>query len=213
MTQHSSSRVPNIDEAETLGRWSRSPDAPWVIAGLGNPGAEYERTRHNVGVWCIDEIAARGRVKLEKTDRRIRSANVTVEGQRCALVVPRMYVNESGPAIRFALERFKSAPDRLIVLIDDINLEAGNIRIRRSGSAGGHNGLKSIIGALGTDEFIRVRIGVDRPPGPGKQQIAHVLGEFSGPDRKRAGDAVVRAADAVAAILRDGIESSMNQFN
>ncbi len=186
---------------------------PWVIAGLGNPGPEYERTRHNVGLWCIDELVTRARIKLARTDRRIRSAKTSIGGAPVVLVAPRTYVNDSGVAVRFALERFGSAPANLVVIADDINLATGDIRIRRSGSAGGHNGMKSIIAALGTDEFIRIRIGVGQPPGRGRRQIEFVLGEFSTTDRKLVDGAVMRAADAVAGIVADGIESTMNQFN
>jgi PTH1 family peptidyl-tRNA hydrolase len=185
---------------------------PWVVVGLGNPGREYEETRHNVGLWCIDELARRTGVKLERADRRARLAETQVAGRRVALIASRVYVNESGVAVGYALTRFHSGPERLIVVLDDINLEPGAIRIRRKGSSGGHNGLKSVTAAIGTDEFIRVRIGVGRPGSPEKQ-VDHVLSEFSRADKAMVREAVKRAADAIDAIVRDGVEQAMNTFN
>jgi PTH1 family peptidyl-tRNA hydrolase len=183
-----------------------------VVVGLGNPGPTYENTRHNAGMWCIEELARRAHAGLERTDRRARTARVKIEGQNAVLVAPRTYVNDSGVAVRWALEKLKSGPDRLIVVLDEVNLAPGDVRIRRRGSPGGHNGMKSIVAAIGTEEFVRVRIGVGRPGSPGKR-IDHVLGEFSREDRALVDDAVRRAADGVAAIIRDGIESAMNTFN
>jgi PTH1 family peptidyl-tRNA hydrolase len=185
---------------------------PWVIAGLGNPGAEYASTRHNVGIWCLDELARRHRVRLDKSDRRIRSARVTITGKTAYLVIPRTYVNDSGPAVRYALEKFHCDPGQLIVVLDEINLEPGEVRIRRKGSAGGHNGMKSIIASLGAEEFVRVRLGVGRPPSP-ERQIDHVLGELTRNERAAVDDAVRRAADAIESIVGKGVETAMNEFN
>lgn len=195
---------------ETVGEGSGV--GPWVIVGLGNPGPEYESTRHNVGIWCVEELARRARTKLERTDRRARTAEAHMEGQSVGIVAPRTYVNDSGSAVRWAIEKFRSSPGRLIVILDEINLEPGEVRIRRRGSPGGHNGMKSIVAAVGTEEFVRVRIGVGRPPSREKQ-VDHVLGELSKSDRALVDQAVKRAADAAAAIVRDGIESAMNEFN
>ncbi len=185
---------------------------PWVIVGLGNPGPEYEKTRHNVGFECIEELARRAHVKLARADRRARASEAVVEGQRTVLVAPRTFVNESGVAVRWALDRYHSGPERLIVILDEINLEPGAVRIRRTGSAGGHNGMKSILATLGGADFARVRIGVGRPHSAARQ-VEHVLSIFSKADRVVLDDAVRKAADAVCAIVRDGIESAMNQFN
>jgi PTH1 family peptidyl-tRNA hydrolase len=180
--------------------------------GLGNPGPEYEDTRHNAGVWCVNELARRSRAKLERADRRARTAETSIEGQRTVLVVPRTYVNDSGTAVRWALARYRSGPDRLIVVLDEVNLDPGAVRIRRSGSAGGHNGMKSILGAVGTEEFVRVRIGVGRP-GSAARQVEHVLSPLPRAERALVDEAVKRAADAVHTVIRDGAETAMNLYN
>ncbi len=186
--------------------------ATWLVVGLGNPGPDYANTRHNVGIKCVEELARRARVKLERADRRARVGQASMEDCRAVLVAPRTYVNDSGAAVNWALARYRAGPDRLIVVLDELHLEPGDVRIRVRGSAGGHNGMKSIIGVIGTEEFVRVRIGVGRPPSSAKQ-VEHVLSPFSGTDRKLVEDAIGRAADAVLAIMRDGPESAMNQFN
>ena len=205
---------PRRKPAEETGQTSQTGEGggPWVVVGLGNPGPEYENTRHNVGIWCVEELARRARTKLERTDRRARTAEAHLEGQTVTVVAPRTYVNDSGAAVRWAIEKFHSTPDRLIVILDEIHLEPGEVRIRRRGSPGGHNGMKSIVATVGTEEFARVRIGVGRPSSRAKQ-IDHVLGELSKADRALVDQAVKRAADGVAAIIRDGIESAMNEFN
>jgi peptidyl-tRNA hydrolase, PTH1 family len=185
---------------------------PWVVVGLGNPGPEYDNTRHNVGFECIEELARRAHVKLGRADRRARASEAQIEAQRVILVAPRTYVNESGVAVRWALDHYRSSPERLIVILDEINLEPGTVRIRRTGSAGGHNGMKSILASLGGADFARVRIGVGRPQSAARQ-VEHVLSTFSRADRLLVDGAVGQATDAVVAIIRDGIESAMNQFN
>ena len=196
---------------EARGRF-QAEAAPWVIVGLGNPGPEYEETRHNAGLWCIQELARRAHVKLERAGRLARLAQVDIEGQPAVLVAPRTFVNESGSAVKWALARYRAGPEKLIVALDELNLEPGAVRIRSTGSPGGHNGMKSIIVAISTEEFVRVRIGVGRPSSP-ERQVEHVLSPLSKADRALVDEAVKRAADAVAAVIRDGAEPAMNQFN
>ncbi|MDP3766418.1 MAG: aminoacyl-tRNA hydrolase [Dehalococcoidia bacterium] len=186
--------------------------APWVIVGLGNPGREYEDTRHNVGQQCVELMARRSRVKLERVDRRARLAETQIEGQPAVLAVPRTFVNDSGVAVRYVLTRSRASPEKLIVILDELNLDPGAVRIRRSGSPGGHNGMKSIVASIGSEEFIRVRIGVGRPPSAEKQ-IEHVLSPFSRNDRTLVDQAIASAADAAAAIVRYGVEAAMNRWN
>ncbi|MEX0762091.1 MAG: aminoacyl-tRNA hydrolase [Dehalococcoidia bacterium] len=186
--------------------------APWVVVGLGNPGPEYKNTRHNVGWWCIDELVRRASATLDRKNRHARLAQVQIEGQDAVLAMPKTFVNKSGDAVKYLLDRFRSDPERLIVVYDDINLDPGKIRIRRQGSAGGHNGMKSIIASIGTDEFPRVRIGVGRPPSR-SEQIGHVLGAFPPDEREAVNTAVQNAADAVGAIIAHGTEEAMNRFN
>jgi PTH1 family peptidyl-tRNA hydrolase len=186
--------------------------APWVIVGLGNPGRDYENTRHNVGLQCVELMARQSRVKLERAGRQARLADTQIVGQPAVLAVPRTFVNESGAAVRYVLTRSRAGPEKLIVILDELNLDPGEVRIRRRGSPGGHNGMKSIVAAIGSEEFVRVRIGVGRPPSAEKQ-VQHVLSPFSRNDRALVDQAIASAAEAAAAIIRDGVEAAMNLWN
>ena len=135
-----------------------------------------------------------------------------IGGQRAVLAEPRVYVNLSGEAARYLLRRYNSGSDRLIVICDDINLPVGKVRIRSKGGPGGHNGLKSMIAQVKTEEFVRVRIGVGRPESK-DQQVDHVLGRMPPKEREAVKEAAVRAADAVESVIRDGVETAMNKFN
>lgn len=188
------------------------PAAPWVIVGLGNPGAEYENTRHNVGLQCVELMARQSHVKLERAGPRARIAETIIEGQPAVLAVPRTYVNDSGAAVRHVLARSHAGAEKLIVILDELNLDPGVVRIRRRGSPGGHNGMKSIVASIGSEEFIRVRIGVGRPPSADRQ-VQHVLSPFSRNDRALVDQAIASAAEAAAAIIRDGVEAAMNRWN
>ncbi len=186
-------------------------EPPWLVVGLGNPGDEYAGTRHNVGHWCVRQMARAAAAPLEGR-RLVRLAETRLAGRRTVLAVSRTYVNVSGEAVQYLLDRYRCGPEKLIVVVDDINLPPGAIRIRGRGGAGGHNGLKSIIAVIGSSEFKRVRIGVGRPSSPGSQ-VDHVLGEFGDEDRELVDGAVSRAAGAVEAIVEQGIDRAMNVFN
>lgn len=183
-----------------------------IVVGLGNPGDDYRNTRHNAGAWCLDELARRCGVGLKRIDSRVAAAIGTIAGRRVVLAVPRTYMNQSGQAVGHLLRRYAATPDRLIVLVDDMDLAPGQIRIRARGSAGGHNGLKSIVGTIGSTEFGRVRIGVGRPAARGRE-IDHVLSPLGRDDRALVDEAVKRAADSVESIVAHGIEATMNGFN
>jgi PTH1 family peptidyl-tRNA hydrolase len=183
-----------------------------VIVGLGNPGEDYRHTRHNAGAWCLDELARRCGVSLRRIDPRVAAAVSTLAGHGIVLAMPRTYMNESGQAVGRLMRRYGVSPAELLVLVDDMDLAPGKIRIRPNGSAGGHNGLKSIVGVIGSTEFPRVRIGVGRPATRGRE-IDHVLGPLSREDRALVDEAVKRAADSVEAILTHGIQTAMNEFN
>ena len=183
-----------------------------VVVGLGNPGEDYRNTRHNAGAWCLDELARRCGVNLRRIDPRVTAAITTLAGRRIVLAVPRTYMNESGHAVGRLVRKYGVSPAELLVLVDDMDLAPGKMRIRANGSAGGHNGLRSIVGVIGSTEFARVRIGVGRPATRGRE-IDHVLGPLSREDRALVDDAVKRAADSVESILTDGIASAMNRFN
>lgn len=195
------------------GKRAHHPEPPALaIIGLGNPGAEYADTRHNAGFWCIDALARKYAIRLE----RRRSAAIIGEGaianRPVALVKPRTYVNRSGAAIRYLQARYALPADKILIVCDDINLPPGKLRLRPKGSAGGHNGLKSIVEAAGSQAFPRLRIGVGRPV-DGAGQIEHVIGPMPPDEREVLDAAVERAADAIACLLAEGIQETMSRFN
>jgi len=183
-----------------------------VIVGLGNPGAKYAGTRHNVGFEVIDYLAAGPgcssfRERFEAFVAEMKEGDETV-----LLVKPLTFMNLSGTAIVGLLQFYKIEVPDLLVIVDEVQLETGRIRIRPSGSAGGHNGLKSVIGSLGSDVFSRLRIGVGR--GDDRRDLAdHVLARFEADERSVIDDAIARAADASEAFIADGVADAMNRFN
>ncbi len=183
-----------------------------AIVGLGNPGPEYDRTRHNAGFWCIDIIARKHGIPLARHNRTVIIGSGGIDGHAVSLVKPRTYVNRSGAAIRYLQARYTLATERLLLIYDDINLPPGKIRIRPKGSAGGHNGVKSVIEAVGSQDFPRIRIGVGKPPN-GAGQVEHVIGTLPPDEHEVIAAAASRAADAVACLLEQGINAAMSQFN
>lgn len=182
----------------------------YLIAGLGNPGKNYEMTRHNIGFHTIDYIADREGVKVKKLKFKSLFGETAIGGKRVLLVKPQTFMNNSGESIADFAAFFKLPPEHIIVISDDIALETGRIRVRGKGSAGGHNGLKSIIYLLGSDRFPRVRIGVGAPE---YDMVDHVLGRFSKDEIPVLEDAIVRADKAVREIIENGVESAMNKYN
>jgi PTH1 family peptidyl-tRNA hydrolase len=186
---------------------------PWLIAGLGNPGPRFQGTRHNVGFVAADELAVRNGLRFSGKQAMAEIARGMIEGQPVILAKPLTFMNNSGQAVS-ALARFYKIPhNRVLVLYDDIALPLGIIRIREKGSAGGHNGLTSVLQHLGTQNVPRLRIGVDRPADPRHSQIDWVLGRFNRDEQKKVEDVVSRAAEAVEAILKTGMERAMNTYN
>jgi PTH1 family peptidyl-tRNA hydrolase len=186
-----------------------------LIVGLGNPGAEYADTRHNVGFWVIDELASRHDAKLRQSAKwHARTARYTdgTDGKNedVLLVEPTTFMNLSGRAVRELVTFYKIPVADVLVMLDDADLPLGKLRIRMSGSAGGHNGLKSIIQDLGTQQFSRLRVGVGRQTGELRN---HVLGRFGAEEREPIGNAVKRAADAAEMFVTAGILKVMNTFN
>ena len=180
-----------------------------AIVGLGNPGAEYKLTRHNVGFEVVDELARRWNVRLKPWKAL---ANVAVvSGHEVVLVEPKTFMNNSGQAVRAVADYYRLDPHDVLVVVDEVQLPLGRIRVRRSGSAGGHNGLKSVIEHLGA-EFPRLRIGVDR--GDRRWDLAdRVLSRFLPAEREVVDQAIARAADAADTFVNDGLEPAMNRFN
>lgn len=182
----------------------------YLIAGLGNPGREYEKTRHNVGFTALDYLAYDSGINVSKLKFKAIYGDGMIAGEKCILLKPQTYMNLSGESIREACEYFKIKPDKVIILYDDVDIEPGRIRIRPKGSAGGHNGIKSIIYQLQSEDFIRVRFGV------GKAQhgmVDHVLGRFSEEDGVKVSDAIRNLPKIVDIIINKGVSEAMNNFN
>lgn len=185
----------------------------FIIAGLGNPTREYEGTRHNVGFDVIDRLAARYNIDVDVKKHRALIGKGMIAGQKVILAKPQTYMNLSGESIRSILDYYKVDPEtELIVIYDDISLEPGKIRIRKKGSAGGHNGIKNIIAQLGTQNFQRIKVGVGEKP-KGWDLADYVLGHFSKEDRGLVDDALKRAAGAVELMIQGEVDQAMNQFN
>lgn len=185
----------------------------WLVVGLGNPGGQYENTRHNAGFLTADELARRGRFAIQRLKFKALTAAVEISGQGVLVMKPTTYMNLSGEAVGEAARFYKIPPDHVLVISDDVSLPLGKLRIRTGGSAGGHNGLKSIIQHLGADQFPRVKVGVGEKPHPDYDMADWVLGKFQGEDKKVMDETVKRAADAVECYLKDGPQKAMNRFN
>lgn len=184
-----------------------------VIAGLGNPGLKYKKTRHNVGFDVIDLLAKKYGIAVREKKYKALLGKGTIGGMPVLLVKPQTFMNLSGDSIGEIMRFYKLDPtEELIVISDDVALAPGAIRIRKKGSAGGHNGLKNIISCCGTDEFIRVRVGVGEVP-IGVDMVSHVLGKPRAEDRKQIDLAYECAADAIACILTDNVDLAMSRYN
>ena len=184
----------------------------YLIAGLGNPTKEYDKTRHNAGFSVIDVLADRYRIDVSEKKHKALCGRGVIEGQKVLLLKPQTFMNLSGESIRAAADYYKIAPEEMIVIYDDISLEPGKIRIRKKGSAGGHNGIKNIIAQLGTQNFQRIKVGVGEKP-KGWDLADYVLGHFSKEDRGLVDDALKRAAGAVELMVQGEVDQAMNQFN
>lgn len=185
----------------------------YLIAGLGNPGRQYENTKHNVGFNAVDYLVEEYRVPQAGIKHKAMYGKGIIEGQKVILAKPLTYMNLSGESIRELVDYYKIDPEtELIVLYDDISLEPGQLRIRKKGSAGGHNGIKNIIAMLGTDVFARVKIGVGEKP-RGWDLADYVLSPFSKDERKLVDAAIFDAAKAVEMIVQEDIDGAMNKYN
>lgn len=182
----------------------------WLVVGLGNPGAGYSKTRHNLGFAVISRIADEYRFELKQKENYIIGKG-SIEGNNVALIEPLTFMNRSGLAVRDVMRRNGIQPSELIVIHDDIDMETGKLKIRKDGSSGGHKGVESIIQDIGVKEFIRVKIGVGREEGVPIED--YVLGKFKKEELPLIKEAVSMAAEAVTAILKTGVEKAMNSFN
>ena len=183
-----------------------------IVMGLGNPGPDYAETRHNVGFWFVDRLASEYGIEIERKHRSVLLGEGEVDGHRVALAKPRTFVNNSGEAARYLLARFKSSPEKLLVVYDDIDLPPGKIRLRPRGSPGSHNGARSVADVLDSREFLRLRIGVGRPDEK-VGQIGHVLGKPNGVELRDLDAAIGQAVESVQVMLNDGVTPAMNKFN
>ena len=185
----------------------------YIIVGLGNPGKQYAKTRHNVGFDTIDRLADRYNISVDTKKHKALCGKGMIEGQKVVLAKPQTFMNLSGESVRELTDFYKIDPEEeLIVIYDDISLEPGKIRIRKKGSAGGHNGIKNIIAQLGTQNFQRIKVGVGEKP-KGWDLADYVLGHFSKEDRGLVDDALKRAAGAVELMVQGEVDQAMNQFN
>jgi PTH1 family peptidyl-tRNA hydrolase len=191
----------------------RGTPADLLVVGLGNPGAEYEHSRHNVGADTVALLAERHGAVLKRSRERALVAEVLIGDRRVALAFPQTYVNLSGESVAMLVRRHGIADsERLVVVHDELDLPLGRVKIKEGGGLAGHNGLRSIKAHLHTDDFLRVRIGVDKPPSK-ERGADHVLRRMSKRERGELDIAVQEAADAVEAILADGLAAAMNRFN
>lgn len=183
-----------------------------LIVGLGNPGYEYHRTPHNLGFMAIDRLADACGVELGRREAQALTASTELAGVRIVLAQPQTYMNLSGLAVARLLQWYGLGPGDLVVLADEIDLPLGMLRVRPRGSAGGHNGLKSIIGALEADDFTRLRMGA-RPDRPVEDYVSYLLGPFRRPEMEVVAEMLGQAVEAVRVILSEGVQKAMNRFN
>ncbi len=191
----------------------RSSPCEYLIVGLGNPGARYEATRHNVGFRAVARLGREAGIRLDRAKFQALIGKGTVAGHSVVLMQPQTYMNNSGLAVQQAAAFYKLPPERVLVLFDDIDLDVGRLRIRRGGSAGGHNGVKSIIACLGSQEFPRIKIGVGAKPHPDYDLADWVLSRFTVQELKLLEPAIGRAVEAVPVLLAEGLERAASQFN
>lgn len=184
----------------------------YIIAGLGNPTREYEKTRHNVGFDTIDVLADKLNTSVDEKKFKGLYGKGIIAGEKVILLKPQTFMNLSGESIRAAADYYKIAPEEMIVIYDDISLEPGQLRIRLKGSAGGHNGIKNIIANLGTQDFPRIKVGVGAKP-PRMDLADYVLSRFGAGEQKLMDEAFGEAAEAAVMMMTDGAERAMNHFN
>ncbi len=191
----------------------RKPACDWLIVGLGNPDKIYARNRHNVGFRVVDALAAAFGTRIDRSKFRGKFTQVTWKGQKIVLLKPMTFMNNSGLSVMDAVNYFKLPPERVIVIFDDISLDVGRLRVRADGSAGGHNGIKSIIGGINSQSFPRVKVGVGAKPQPDFELADWVLSNFSKDEERTLEPAVKHAAEAALEIVLNGVPSAANKYN
>lgn len=195
-------------------RFSAPTGAPeYLIVGLGNPGKKYEFTRHNIGYLCLDALANNLHAKVNRIKFKSLTGEATIAGRRCLLIKPQTFMNDSGIAVREAADFYKIPEQNIIVIFDDVSLPCGSLRIRRNGSDGGHNGLKSIVHHLHTNAFPRVKIGIGGKPHPEMELADWVLSTFKKEDLLEMRGTIEKAHEALALMVGGDIEEAMANFN
>ena len=188
-----------------------------LIAGLGNPGTEYAANRHNIGFMCLSYIAKANRIVFDKKQGKARIGLGRIAGEDVILARPQTYMNLSGQAVRPLMQKYNLTLDDLYVIHDDLDLPLGKIRIKRGNSAAGHNGVKSIIAELGSQDFVRIRVGIGRPQaadeGRNNEVVDFVLGDFAREDKSILDGLLPRVSEAISCLLTDGLVVAMNRFN
>ncbi len=182
----------------------------YLIVGLGNPGKDYEKTRHNAGFMVLDELAEKMNIKFDRTKFKGKIAEGRIGLHKVVLLKPQTFMNLSGESIAEAQDFYKLLPEEVLVVFDDVSLEVGKLRIRKKGSAGGHNGIKSTIQHLATENFPRVKVGVGAPK---HDMVKHVLGKFQEDEKEKMEKTIRAAGDAVIAIIKNGIDSAISEYN
>ena len=185
----------------------------YIIAGLGNPGKKYTGTRHNMGFEALDAVAAKYNIDIKKSKFNALYGEGTIEGEKVVLIKPQTFMNLSGEAVREFKNWYKTDTSQIIIIYDDVSLPVGKMRIRKKGSAGGHNGMKSIIYQLNSDEFPRIKLGVGSPDNPEFDLADYVLGKFTKDEVKVLIQTAINTADAVGEIIKNGCEKAMSKFN
>ena len=185
----------------------------YLLVGLGNPGSQYEYTRHNIGFIAIDKLAETLNVKADRLKFNAFTAECKINGEKCLLMKPQTFMNNSGESVGEAARFYKIPPENIVIISDDISLKPGKMRIRRKGSAGGHNGLKSIIAHLGSENFPRVKLGVGDRENPDHSLADFVLSKFSKEDMKIVEEIAKKAADAIVLIVSGDVDEAMNKYN
>lgn len=185
----------------------------YIIAGLGNPESKYEHTRHNIGFHAIDVLCDKYNIRLNKLKFKACFGDGIIGGEKVILAKPQTYMNLSGESIRDMAAFYKIPTENIIVIFDDISLDTGRMRIRPTGSAGGHNGIKSIIYQLNSDKFPRIKLGIGAPPHSDFDLADYVLGRFTSEEIKTLEPVLLDTADAVECIIKNGIERAMNKYN
>lgn len=193
--------------------WDWTGNKMYIIVGLGNPGRQYEGTRHNIGFQVIDEIAAKHHIGVAEKKHKALVGKGMIQGEKVILVKPQTFMNLSGESVRSVIDYYKiDETAELILILDDVSLQSGQLRIRKKGSAGGHNGLKNVILHLNHDEFMRIRIGIGEKPS-GYDLADYVLGHFAKEEEESVLRSIKDASEAVEVLLTDGMDKAMNRFN